>query len=89
MLIQEMVNRSSTPPVTFATFHGLAETSHAFDALAVMKPWQPTMVGTDQPERFDGQRVSADYFRAIGVTPRWDEASSRSTTGSVAPMWLC
>jgi putative ABC transport system permease protein len=69
MLIQEMGRSGSTRPVTFATFHGLAATSHTFDALAVMKPWQPTMVGTDQPERFEGQRVSAGYFRAIGVSP--------------------
>jgi putative ABC transport system permease protein len=69
MLIQEMGSSGSTRPVTFATFHGLAETSQAFDAVAVMKPWQPTMVGTGQPERFEGQRVSAGYFRAIGVSP--------------------
>jgi putative ABC transport system permease protein len=69
MMIQEMRNNGSPRRPTFATFHGLAEGSHAFDAMAVMKPWQPTMVGTDTPERFDGQRVSAGYFRALGVLP--------------------
>jgi putative ABC transport system permease protein len=34
-----------------------------------MKPWQPAMAGTGQPERFEGQRVSADYFRALGISP--------------------
>ncbi len=55
--------------VTFATFHGLDERARSFDSLAAMKPWQPTMVGADRPERFEGQRVSANYFRALGVSP--------------------
>jgi putative ABC transport system permease protein len=55
--------------VTFGTFHGVAERSRSFDAMAVMKSWQPTIVGIDRPERFEGQRVSADYFRTLGVSP--------------------
>ena len=69
MMIQEMRNNGSPRRPTFGTFHGLAEGSRSFDAMAVMKPWQPTMVGTGQPERFEGQRVSAGYFRALGVLP--------------------
>ena len=34
-----------------------------------MKPWQPTMIGAGQPERFVGQRVGAGFFRALGVLP--------------------
>jgi putative ABC transport system permease protein len=34
-----------------------------------MKTWQPTIIGGDQPERLDGQRVSASYFRVLGVSP--------------------
>ena len=64
-----MRSNGSPQPVTFGTFHGLAERSRSFDAMAVMKPWQPAMVGTGQPERFEGQRVSAGYFRAFGVSP--------------------
>ena len=37
--------------------------------MAVMKPWQPAMTGPLQPERFEGQRVSADYFRTLGISP--------------------
>jgi putative ABC transport system permease protein len=69
MMLQEMRNNGSPRPPTFGTFHGLTEGSHTFAAMAVMKPWQPTMVGSGQPERFDGQRVSAGYFRALGVLP--------------------
>ncbi len=56
-------------PQTFHTYREVAERSRSFEALAVLKPWQPTLVGADQPERIDGQQVSAAYFRALGVTP--------------------
>ena len=35
----------------------------SFEAMAVFRPWQPTLTGADRPERFDGQRVSAGYFQ--------------------------
>jgi putative ABC transport system permease protein len=69
MMIQEMRNNGSPRRPAFATFHGLAEGSQTFATMAVAKPWQPTMVGTGQPERFEGQRVSAGYFRVLGVLP--------------------
>jgi putative ABC transport system permease protein len=34
-----------------------------------MKSWQPTMTGATEPERLDGQRVSASYFKVLGVSP--------------------
>jgi len=70
MMIWESSGSDRPSPVTFGTFHGLAERSHSFAALAVMKPWQPTLIARDRPERFEGQRVSADYFRALGIAPR-------------------
>jgi len=54
---------------TFGTFLELIERSRLLDAAAVSKPWQPTMIGDAEPERLTGQRVSAGYFRALGVTP--------------------
>jgi putative ABC transport system permease protein len=69
MMIWEMRRDGSPLAVTFGTFQGLAERSRSFQAMAAMKPWQPTMVGAGQPERFEGQRVSAGYFRALGVSP--------------------
>src|SRR5580700_8322264 len=69
MTLWEQHSDGSQLFVTFATFRGLDERTRSFDALAAMKPWQPTMVGNDRPERFEGQRVSANYFRALGVSP--------------------
>lgn len=56
-------------PQTFHTYRELAERNRSFDTVAVMKAWQPTLVGADQPERIDGQQVSAGYFHALGVAP--------------------
>ena len=69
MMIWEMRGDGGPMGVSFGTFHGLAERSQSFAAMAVMKPWQPTIVATDRPERFEGQRVSADYFRTLGISP--------------------
>ena len=55
--------------VTFGTFREVLARSRAWTALAVMRPWQPTVTGAAEPERLEGQRVSAGYFRALGVRP--------------------
>ena len=58
--------RDRTPvPVTFGSYRELVERSHGFEAMAVMKPWQPTITGPAEPVRFDGQRVSASYFLSL------------------------
>lgn len=61
--------RGSGSMLNFAEFRGIAEQSRSFDSLAAMKAWEPAMTGPAQPERFQGQRVSADFFRVLGVTP--------------------
>jgi putative ABC transport system permease protein len=55
--------------VTFHTYREVVERSRSFDTIAAMDPWQPTIIGADQPERLDGQTVSASYFRVLGVSP--------------------
>ena len=63
-------SRQGSPlQVCFGDFYGLRERSRSFAALAVEKLWQPTMTGTAEPERLDGQRVTPDYFRVLGVAP--------------------
>jgi putative ABC transport system permease protein len=54
---------------TFGMFRGLAGRSRSFETLAALKPWHPTLTGSDRPERLDGQRVSAGYFDVLGVHP--------------------
>jgi putative ABC transport system permease protein len=69
LMISDVGNDGSHIDVTFGTYRELAQRSRSFEALAVLKPWQPTVTGESEPERLDGQRVSASYFRALGVRP--------------------
>ena len=55
--------------VTFHTYRELAARSRSFDTIGVFEPWRPTMTGLDLPERFNGQSVSASYFRVLEVSP--------------------
>src|ERR1700722_15000424 len=36
--------------VTFGTYREIVQRSAAFDAIAVMRPWQPGMTGPSEPE---------------------------------------
>ena len=56
-------------PQTFHTYREVSERNRAFETIAVMRPWQPTLTGAAHPERLDGQRVSASYFHTLGVAP--------------------
>jgi putative ABC transport system permease protein len=69
MMISEFGPDASRSRVAFHTYRELAERSRSFEAIAVTKIWQPTLVTPGEPERFDGQFVSAGYFRALGVPP--------------------
>ncbi len=64
-------NRRGEQPLypAFATFYGLSQRNRSFETLAVMRPWQPAMIGTGEPARLEGQTVSADFFRVLGVIP--------------------
>jgi putative ABC transport system permease protein len=64
--------------VTFGTFLELRSRSHAFDATAVLKPWQPTITGHDRPERLQGERVSAEFFKVLGVAPQFGRAPTEA-----------
>jgi putative ABC transport system permease protein len=63
---------------TFGIYHALAARARSLDAIAVIRSWQPTMSGTDEPERLVGQRVSARYFAALGVAPAMGRAFEAS-----------
>lgn len=68
-MVSDIGSDDSPVDIAFGTFRELVTRTHSFDATAVFKPWQPTLVGNTEPERLNGQRVSAGFFRALGVTP--------------------
>jgi putative ABC transport system permease protein len=69
MMMWDLTREGSRADVTFGTFRELTQRAQSFDALAVMRPWQPTVTGGAEPERLDGQRVSAAYFEVLGTKP--------------------
>jgi putative ABC transport system permease protein len=69
MMIWYAAGDGSRIPQTFHTFREVAERNRAFESVAVADAWQPTFTGAEQPERVDGQSVSADFFRTLGVAP--------------------
>ena len=55
--------------VAFGNYRELLERNRTFAAMAILEPWQPSMTGGAEPERLDGQSVSANYFRVLGMSP--------------------
>ena len=54
---------------SFGNYREMAARARSFEATAAFKVWQPTLAGPAEPERLDGQLVSADYFRVLAVRP--------------------
>jgi putative ABC transport system permease protein len=67
--IWDLDNDGSHLDITFGTYRELVKRSHEFNSMAIMRPWQPTLLGSSQPERLDGQLVSASYFHVLGISP--------------------
>lgn len=55
--------------VGFATFVDWRERSRSFERMALIRSWSGTVTGQGEPEMVEGMRVSADYFRMLGVSP--------------------
>lgn len=68
-VVHEAARDGSRVSGTFGVFHVIREQSRSFESIAVYGAWQPTVTGGDTPERLEGQRVSAGYFRVLGVPP--------------------
>ncbi len=69
MMIWDHGPDGSRQDVTFGTYRELVERTRAFVGMAVMRPSHPTLTGLAEPERLDGQRVTAGYFKVLGVAP--------------------
>ena len=62
--------RDGTPSEpTYGTYEELASRSRSFETLSAADLWRPSLTGTDEPERLEGQRVTASYFHTLGVQP--------------------
>ena len=55
--------------VAYGNYVEIVQRNRSFETLAVADRWQPSLVATGEPERLEGDLVSADYFRVLGVNP--------------------
>jgi predicted permease len=71
VMLSDLGTNGSAVDVTFGTYVELAARARSFGELAVANAWQPALTGSGgaDPERLQGQQISADYFRTLGVTP--------------------
>jgi len=60
------VPRSIVSPANFIDWK---EQNNVFEHLAALRFWYYTVTGLGEPERYQGARVSADFFPLLGVRP--------------------
>lgn len=78
VMVSDVRADGSRLETTYGTFVEISRRSRDFEALAAIDAWQPALSGDGDPERLVGQRVSASYFRALGISP----ALGRAFTGA-------
>ncbi|MBI3405584.1 MAG: ABC transporter permease, partial [Acidobacteria bacterium] len=69
VMMWEKEKSGTTSNTGFATFTDWRAQNHSFSAMAAMSYWMPTLTGDTEPERFNGQRVTTDFFTVLGVKP--------------------
>lgn len=67
--LQEFTASGERAETTFGMYQWLKERSRVLERIAVTRSWQPTLTGSGQPERLDGQRVTAGFFDVFRVRP--------------------
>ncbi len=68
-----IVNEGGDPDhatnTSYATWVDWRARSRSFQELALFRGWQPTLAGVDEAEQLVGARVSANFFKTVGVRP--------------------
>jgi putative ABC transport system permease protein len=69
VMIGERGPDGSAGNVGYTTFLDWRDRSHAFEEMALIRSWQPTLIASGEPERIAAMRVSSNFFRTLGVQP--------------------
>ena len=69
VMIGESGSAGAVGNVGYTTFLDWRERSRAFEEMALVRSWTPTLLANGQPERVNGLRVSANFFHMLGVAP--------------------
>ncbi|HYC51436.1 MAG TPA: ADOP family duplicated permease [Gemmatimonadaceae bacterium] len=67
--VYERDRDGSASRVGYATYKDLRSRARSLQHSAAFGDWQPTIFGSNDGERVQGQRVSWEYFRTLGVRP--------------------
>jgi len=68
-MVSDVLKSGEPLPLTFGSYLELAKRSHSFAFIAPVNGWAPALIDGGKPEPLVGQRVGADYFRALGRAP--------------------
>src|SRR5262245_27500707 len=70
VMLWEKDRDGSRSNIGYPTFHDWRAQSRSFEAMAAMSSWTPTLSSdSGEPESLEGESVTADYFKAVGVRP--------------------
>jgi putative ABC transport system permease protein len=69
MVVWERGRDGSRSNVGFTTIRDYIDRATTFETAAAVGDWQPTLNEGNEAERLAGARVSATYFRTLGVKP--------------------
>ncbi|HUQ84338.1 MAG TPA: ABC transporter permease, partial [Gemmatimonadaceae bacterium] len=69
MVVWERERDGSRSTVGFTTIRDYSDAATSFETTAATGSWQPTLTEGTDAERLTGARVSATYFRTLGVQP--------------------
>src|SRR5688572_5044347 len=67
--IQDRTQSGAVSEPTYGTYEELVSRNRSFETLSATDLWRPSLTGTDEPERLEGQRVTPEFFRTLGVQP--------------------
>ena len=69
VVVWERERDGSRTTVGFTTIRDYIDRATTLESAAAVGTWQPTLIEGNESERLDGLRVSASYFKTLGVQP--------------------
>jgi putative ABC transport system permease protein len=69
VVVSDAGNNGLPVASTFGEYEEIRARSRSFESIAITDAWCPSLTGVDEPERLVGERVSANYFHTLGVSP--------------------
>jgi putative ABC transport system permease protein len=69
LYVGDTIDGSKPGNTGFTTFLDWKAQNHSFEDMTLIRSWAPTLANGGEPERIGGMRVSANFFRMLGVGP--------------------